>query len=103
MDIFETANTIDLAEQEARNLALKNKTGLDMLKKSLEDSFNALWNNPNATPQEILNVFGTDAYKLFKTSRDTILFIKSIDPEYVYPVSPKQFTINSDGSVTIIE
>lgn len=103
MDIFNTQTQVNLAEQEARNLSERNRIGLDTLKMSLKQSFFTLWNNPNASPQDILNVFGTNAYKLFQTSRDTIALIKTLDPEWEAPVSPKEFTVNPDGSVTIIE
>lgn len=103
MDIFNITTETNLPLQEARNLAEKNRIALDMLKSNFKNSFNSLWNNPNATPQEILDMFDTNAYKLFATSRDTIMFIKSIDPEWEAPISPKEFTVNPDGSVTISE
>lgn len=89
MNIFEIPQT-DLAQQEAINLASKNRATLDMLKKQYQDAFNSLWFNPNATPQEILNIFGTNAVKLFMVSKATADFIKSIDPEYTPPTTPKE-------------
>jgi hypothetical protein len=102
MNIFETPQ-INKAEQEAINLSTKSKVGLDMLKSNYEDSFMTLWANPNATPQEILDLYGTNASQLFVVSRATAMFIKSVDPSWTPPVSPKEFTINEDGTVTIIE
>lgn len=101
MSIFVPPTQINLPLQEAQNLSTKNMIALDMLKRNYEDAFNCLWHNPNATPQEILDVYGSNAAQLFLVSRDTALFIKSVDPTYEPPVLPKEFTINPDGTVTI--
>ncbi len=100
MDIFEVPQTNN-AHQEAVNLSTKNRVALDTLKKNYEESFMTLWANTNATAQEILNVYGTGASQLFTVSRATAMFIKSLDPSWNPPVSPKEFTLNEDGTVTI--
>jgi len=102
MDIFNTPQPISSAEQEAINLAEKNRIALDILKTSYEESFKKLWNNENATPQDILAVFGANAVKLFIASKATADFIKSLDPAYQAPITPREFKINQDGSVTIL-
>lgn len=105
MDLFQTTNTVDLAEQEARNLALKTKAGLDVIKQIAEDCFDTLWNNKNATPQQIFNKYGTNGYKLFENYRDIILFIKDKkrDPNYQEKVPTVSYIIKNDGSVEILD
>lgn len=65
--------------------------------------FNLLWNNPKATPQEILDEYGTDAAALFSFSAEIQTMATAIDPGYVRLVSPYEFTINGDGTVTVGE
>jgi hypothetical protein len=103
MDIFNTPQPITSAEQEAINLAEKNRIALDVLKVNYKESFTKLWANENATSQEILDVYGTNAVKLFLASKKTAELIKFLDPTYEAPVTPKEFTINNDGSVTIVD
>lgn len=102
MEIFGTLETSN-AQQEAINLSTKNRVAFDSLKKQYVDSFNCLWSNQNATPQEILDVYGVNAKQLFVVSRATALFIKSLDPSWTPPTLPKEFTINDDGTVTVLE
>lgn len=104
MDIFNIPQPqISPSRQEAINLAEKNRVILDTLKKGYMDSFNHFWNNPNATPQNMCNEYGTGAKDIFIKSKTTVDFIKFLDPNWVAPVSPKPITINNDGSVTIHE
>ena len=63
--------------------------------------FNILWNNPKATPQEILDQYGVDAAALFSFSLQIQTIAKAIDPGYVRLVSPYEYTINPDGTVTV--
>lgn len=102
MDIFNPQTENNLPFQEAQNLATKNMIALDMLKSNIKDAFACLHNNPNATSQEILDVYGENAASLFIAFQKAILFINSLDPTWEPPVSPKEFTINPDGTVTII-
>jgi hypothetical protein len=63
--------------------------------------FNMLWNNPKATPQEILDQYGVDAAALFSFSSEIQTMAKAIDPGYVPLVSPYEYTINPDGTITV--
>ena len=103
MDIFNTNNTqtsIDIITAEIAGL---NTKGLDALKSISLSSFNLVWNNPNATPQQIFDGFGTNAYKLFDIAGKTFSFIASIDSTFLPPTPPKAFTINQDGTVTVTD
>ena len=101
MELFWTQQATNYPLQEAMNLQEKSRIGLDILKANYKDSFACLWNNPNATPQEILDVYWVNAAQLFITSRDIAIFINSLDPTWEPPVSPNEFTINPDGTVTV--
>ena len=64
--------------------------------------FNAIWNNPNFSPMQIIEEFGTDAVALFQVSEGIQGLLKIVDPSYV-PLTPTGYTIvpNQDGTVTI--
>lgn len=104
LDVFltETAKTRQEEIIEVcKNIAIYNKATLDTLKESTRNSFNNVWRNPEATPQEIFASFGTNAVKLFVVAGATIQFIKALDPEWEEPVPPYQYSINPDGTVTV--
>jgi hypothetical protein len=63
--------------------------------------FNQLWKNPKASPQEILDEYGTEAAQLFSFSSQLQAMALGINPAYEPLVSPYEFTINSDGTVTV--
>ena len=65
--------------------------------------FNQLWNNPKASPQEILDEYGTDAASLFSFSSQIQTMAASIDSSYVPVVPPYEYTIKPDGTITVGE
>lgn len=65
--------------------------------------FNLIWNNSNATPEQIFVALGNNAGNLVIAFQKVSNLIKSLDPTYIILEAPKKFTINKDGSVTIIE
>lgn len=67
--------------------------------------FNAIWNDPNNTPQQIVSGFGTDAALLFSALDTLQNLAKAINPSYVILVPPTGYTvtINNDGTVTITQ
>jgi hypothetical protein len=88
--------------EEARDRIVTVSDGaLGLLKLSIKTGFDSIWNNPDATPQEVLDTFGTEACILFDASSKTQEFIKSLDPNYTPLVPNKEFTINEDGTVTV--
>lgn len=75
-----------------------------------ERSFDLLWNNPNATPAEILVELGTDAAEALELSAETIIFMETILPDRLddewariqAKIAAKPATTsNEDGTVTI--
>ena len=104
LDVFltETAKTRQEEIIEVcKNIAIYNKATLDTLKESTINSFNNVWRNPSATPQEIFASFGTNAVKLFVVAGATIQFIKALDPEWQEPVPPYHYTIKQNGTVEV--
>lgn len=75
-----------------------------------EHGFDALWNNPQATPAEVLAELGTDAAEVFELSSTTCQFIAAILSgrldEKLAAIQAKiaakpATTVHEDGSVTI--
>lgn len=79
----------------------RSAESLDFFIRTFEESLRAFWEHPEFTPQEIFDFYGTEAYKLFQQSDDTIAFIQKFKPDYVPAVNITAFTINKDGSVTV--
>jgi hypothetical protein len=75
-----------------------------------EHGFDALWNNPQATPAEVLAELGTDAAEVFELSSATCQFMAAIlsgrldeklaDIQAKIAAKPAT-TVHEDGSVTI--
>jgi len=87
---------------EAKNRIVAMSTAMfRRMKQEHARIFNMLWNNPKATPQEILDEYGTDAASLFSFSLQIQTMAKAIDPGYVPLVSPYEYTINRDGTITV--
>lgn len=104
MDIFKLQPTdVDRLEELVEEIIRTNARGLQILERNHTQNFNRIWNNPDFTPQEVLDKFGTSAVKLFVASKATQDFIKACNPDYEVLVPPKEFTINKDGTVTVAE
>ena len=65
--------------------------------------FNFVWNNKKFTAKEILDGFGSDAVTIFQLSGSLQQMLSLANPNYVPMVPPKEYTINQDGTVTIVE
>ncbi len=71
---------------------------------SFKSSFASVWSNPNLTPQQVMDAFGTDAAQLFVLAGATVTMLNTILPgtlalaDYMPPYS---YTVNQDGTVTI--
>jgi len=63
--------------------------------------FREIWNCPTVSPQEIMDMYGTDAVLLFLFSSQIQNLLASSNPNYVPLAPPYQYTINPDGTVTI--
>jgi len=105
MSIITIANENETQQDIAagvKDRIVANSTGMfRRMKQEHARIFNLLWNNPKATPQEILDQYGTDAAELFSFSLQIQTMAKAIDPGYVPLVSPYEYTINRDGTITV--
>jgi|694.fasta_scaffold91028_4 hypothetical protein len=63
------------------------------------------WNNPNATPQQIAVSLGSNAKELFELHYKLGQLISTVSPTDILPGTSVigQFTMNDDGTVTIIQ
>lgn len=102
MDIF---TPIEINEQEklgANALVTFNKGAMENQIINLKQSYNLFWNNPQATPQQICDLLGNNAYKLFENYSVMAQAIMTIKPDAeVLMPADGAFTINQDGTVTI--
>ena len=93
----------EIIKDEIRGINTTANAGIINLKQAIDLAYRQFWFNPLATPQEICDVLGNQAFKLFEDHRDASLFLLSKDSEYVPLQIPENFTadINNDGTVTI--
>jgi hypothetical protein len=74
----------------------------------MANAFNAgsknFWNNPHSTPTQIAEALGTDAREVFELHYALGQLIDSIKPESIQEgwAAIGQFTMNQDGTVTIL-
>ena len=69
-----------------------------------KQSFDDLWSGLTMQEaQEVLDLFGVEAAKLFTIHKAWQDFIKTVDPTYEYLVPPYEVTFNEDGTVTLSE
>ena len=90
------------AEKQADQVTDVIKVMHAQLKEFHEQGMRQLWEG-EADPQDVLDAFGTSAAEVFWLSRELVQFINTIDPGYDPKVPPVEFTIESDGRVTITE
>lgn len=72
--------------------------GTDNRHKSL---WNMIWHNSIATPQEIFDLFGQNAVKLFQLSSALQHLLTEVLNGYEMMSPPYEYTINEDGTVTV--
>lgn len=91
---------------------IKNRTArlAETIIREWEHAFDALWNNPRATPEEVLAELSTDAAEAFELSGATVQFLATIlpgrmDDEWARlqaKIAAKPVTtVHEDGTVTI--
>ena len=76
---------------------------------TIQENWSNIWENPDATPAEMLLAMGTNATQIFQTSADYTLVIYNIgqsmtpvvnlDPKYLSAKYP--YTAHEDGSITL--
>jgi len=93
----------EIIKDEIREINITANAGILNLKQAVNSGYQQFWFNSLVTPQEICDILGNQAFKLFEDHRDASLFLLSKDSEYVVQGVPENFTadINNDGTVTI--
>lgn len=95
-----------LAEKQAAAKAwITNASAatLNQLVAGIESIFEFLWNNRDGlSPQEVCDALGTDAASLFILFGTMKATINSVKPGALTLSAPFEFTINEDGTVTIV-
>ena len=104
MSIFIEGTNNNLIESLANEIRRRNTELRNTMEEQHKQIFNLIWNiaplseNPI---QDLLDVFGADAVKLFVLSSKIQDILKDADPNYQVLEPPKDYTINDDGTVTI--
>jgi hypothetical protein len=91
LSIRDSMNQIDMISMAA----------LNVLKNTIKRCFELIWNSDTYTAQDVCDMYGTGALKLFIASAQVQGLIKTLDPNYVVLEAPADVTINKDGTVTI--
>lgn len=93
------------AENIAKNLIDSTRRTFLMMKNAFNAGSLIFWNNSGATPAEIAQALGTNAREVFQLHYALGQFLTSIKPDSISRGMEVvgQFTINEDGTVTILE
>jgi hypothetical protein len=78
-----------------------NTSCLINMKNSAKINFELFWFNPEKTPQEICDMFGTDAVKAFQAHSKLQELIYFLDPSWEPLVPPYTYVSNQNGTITI--
>ncbi len=70
------------------------------LKSYLERSIKAVWEDPDFSPQQVLDGFDTSATSLFQGANTIVQLIHIAEPDY-QPPETRPVTFNQDGTVTV--
>jgi hypothetical protein len=97
-------NEIPLAtkQQLAKNKMNAQINGtLGQFQSSIASLMAFFWLNPELTPQQMSDAFGTDAATLFVLMSKVSTFMNDVKPNSLNISPTKAFVINQDGTVTI--
>lgn len=96
---------INDAELIANNIKGSAKNLFQMMVNNFNYGAKNFWDNPQATPSEIAEALGTDAREVFLLHYALGQLINNIKPEAISEGWSHigQFTMNEDGTVTILE
>jgi hypothetical protein len=98
---------VRISEAELRQITINISSDVP---KQWERGFRLIWDNPRATPAEMLETLGTDAAEFFELSNNLFAFIQTImdgrlDSELARLTDllnlRKPVTIHPDGTVTL--
>ena len=101
---------VEPAVRAARNVKQSTSQLANSLVSNWIQGFDKIWNNPRATPEEILAELGTDAGEVMELSTELVTFLASVLPTRLpdewaaiqTKLSEKPATTtNPDGTVSI--
>ena len=98
---------IDVKPTELKMAQAKTKikggieAAVNTLQQNLSALMSAFWLNPELTPQQMSDAFGTDAAQLFILMGKAQAFINDVRPGSYIQAPTRPFVINQDGTVTI--
>ena len=69
------------------------------LKQAHSDIYNTVWNNGQATPQEIFDGLGADVKTIFEASIAIQALLKKLDSSYEVLTAPYEYEITAQGVV----
>lgn len=108
MSLIQSNETLTPAQQEAINIRNNALRSFNDLKAMQLSPINVMWrNNKKLTPQEICDALGTDAAVAFishgKLTNFLVELAATLGINYTPALPTKNFTINQDGTVTILD
>jgi hypothetical protein len=79
-----------------------SKRATDTLEVSAKITFEGIWNNPDATPAEMLAGMGTRAVGGFTAHYYTVLALRAAGKDTsAYDTPPLPYTAHEDGTITL--
>ena len=92
-------------EQKQARLKLRVQGGINQaiaqLQQSMSGAFHSVWANPELTPQECFDAFGTEAKDLLVLLQKSKAFVNDLKAGTFIQSSLKPLTVNADGTVTV--
>jgi hypothetical protein len=96
---------VDKAVRVANTIKGTTRQTFQMMTNAFNMGSKNFWNNPHATPIQIATALGTDAREVFELHYALGQLIGAVKPEAIETGLSVigQFTMNEDGTVTVIE
>lgn len=95
---------VDPAVRAANMLKNQTRQTFQLMVMAFNQGSNNFWKNPRITPQQIAAALGTDAKEVFELHSKLGALLASVKPEAIAEGvgAVGQFTMNEDGTVTIL-
>ena len=106
MSILDNIGENSISNQVANRIKNQTRQTFQNMVNAFNEGSKIFWQNPRGlTPTQIAEALGTDAREVFELHYALGLLINSIKPESIQEGWDVigQFTMNEDGTVTIIE
>ena len=107
MGLIESNEVTELTKEQKLDITEKRvrrqcKSMFAQIKNNHLLLWDLIWNNDQGlSPQEVLDKMGTDAAELFELSDSIQQLASSACMDYVAKVTPNEYTLNEDGTVTL--